>query len=414
MTDARAIPYGRQWIDEDDIAAVVRCLRDPNLTQGPRIAEFEAGLAAATGARFATVVSSGTAALHLAALAATVGPGDVVITSPISFAATANAMAYCGARVAFCDVDPRTGLMDIGSLAELAAKLARSGHPPKAIVPVDFAGQAVDRARVREIAERFGARVIEDCAHSLGARYTVDGVEHAAASCSHAEFAILSFHPVKHITTGEGGAVLTNDPARAQTARDLRSHGIIRDPARLERPQSDPMRGGWYQEQQSLGYNYRLTDMQCALGSSQLRKLPRFLERRRALSARYDLALSEGGMRERIEPLSCEHPDRHARHLYVVQVRRQRDEPLASVAQRRRSLYEALAARGIQTQVHYVPIPEHPFWRGASRAPSGPWPGAEAFYAASLSLPLFPAMSDDDADRVMAALRTSMEDSCGA
>ena len=168
MTDARAIPYGRQWIDEDDIAAVVRCLRDPNLTQGPRIAEFEAGLAAATGARFATVVSSGTAALHLAALGATVGPGDVVITSPISFAATANAMAHCGARVAFCDVDPRTGLMDIGSLAELAATLARSGHPPKAIVPVDFAGQAVDRGRVREIAERFGARVIEDCAHSLG------------------------------------------------------------------------------------------------------------------------------------------------------------------------------------------------------------------------------------------------------
>jgi UDP-4-amino-4,6-dideoxy-N-acetyl-beta-L-altrosamine transaminase len=406
------IPYGRQWIEEDDIAAVVQCLREPWLTQGPRSAEFEAGLAAATGARFATVVSSGTAALHLAGLSVGIGRDDVVVTSAISFAATANAMAHCGARVAFCDVDPRTGLMEMDSLAELAATLERSGRRPTAIVPVDFAGQAVDRIAVREIADRFGARIIEDCAHSLGASYRADGTTHPAGSCSHADAAILSFHPVKHITTGEGGAILTNDPHLAAALRDLRSHGITREPERFERSADDPMRGPWYHEQQTLGLNYRLTDIQCALGTSQLRKLPRFLERRRALAARYDEALARAPMCERFEPLATRHPAHHARHLYVVQVRGHRREALASVARRRRKVHGSLAARGIQTQVHYLPIPWHPFWRGSSCAPSGPWPGAEAFYASTLSLPLFPAMSDAEMDRTLEALRASSEDSC--
>jgi len=409
-----AIPYGRQWIEEDDIAAVVQCLREPWLTQGPRVAEFEAGLAAATGARFATVVSSGTAALHLAGSSVGIGRDDVVITSAISFAATANAMAHCGARVAFCDVDPRTGLLEMGSLAELAATLARTGRRPTAIVPVDFAGQAADRMGVREVANRFGARILEDCAHSLGASYQADGAIHPTASCSHADAAILSFHPLKHITTGEGGAILTNDRHLAGVARELRSHGITRDPERFERSADDPMRGPWYHEQQALGLNYRLTDIQCALGTSQLRKLPRFLERRRALAARYDEALARTPMCDRFEPLATRHPSHHARHLYVVQVRRQAREPLASVARRRRKVHEALAARGIQTQVHYLPIPWHPFWRGSSCAQSGPWPGAEAFYASTLSLPLFPAMSDAEMDRTLAALRASSEDSCDA
>ena len=274
MTTGSTIPYGRQWIDEEDIASVVQCLRDPWLTQGPRVTAFEGALAAATGARFAIAVSSGTAALHLAALATGVGPDDVVITSPISFVATANAMAHCGARVHFCDVDPRSGLIDLDSLTEAVETMARAGRAPRAIASVDFAGQPVDRLRVRAIADRCGARVIEDCAHSLGAAYTVGGREHAAGSCSHADAAILSFHPVKHITTAEGGAVLTNEPALAEKVRDLRSHGITRDPRRFQRPSDDPMSGPFYHEQQSLGLNYRLTDMQCALGSSQLRKLP--------------------------------------------------------------------------------------------------------------------------------------------
>jgi perosamine synthetase len=402
------LPYGRQTIDADDVAAVARCLEDPWLTQGPRVAEFEAGLVAATGARFAVAVSSGTAALHLAALAAGVSHDDVVITSAISFVATANAMAYCGARVAFCDVDRQTGLLDLDSLESQVDQLSSAGLRPKWIVPVDFAGQPVDRARVQAIASRSGARVLEDCAHSLGARYRVGGETFQVGSCAHADLAILSFHPVKHITTGEGGAVLTNDARLADVLRELRSHGISRDPARLQRPSDDPLRGPWYYEQTSLGMNYRITDLQCALGTSQLTKLPRFLERRKALASLYDAALAEAPLCDALAPLASGRRDEHAHHLYVVRVRSQPGEPMSSVARRRRALYEALVVRGIQPQVHYIPIPWHPYWQGRARLGAGPWPGAEAFYAAVLSLPLFPAMTDDDVARTVTALRESV------
>ncbi len=408
MKTAPPIPYGRQWIDEDDIAAVVQCLRDPWLTQGPRVAEFESALATVTGARFAVAVSSGTAALHLAALAAGIGRDDVVVTSPISFVATANAMAHCGARVSFCDVDPRTGLLDMDSLASVVDALTRAGRRPKAIAPVDFAGHPFDRAAVRAIADRCGARVIDDCAHSLGATYTVSGHEHAAASAAYSDAAILSFHPVKHITTAEGGAVLTNHAALADALRDLRTHGITRDPARMKRAPDDPMSGPFYYEQLSLGFNYRITDMQCALGSSQLRKLPQFIERRRAIASRYDACLAEPPLEGLVRPLARCGTVGHAYHLYVAQLVARPGESTRSLAGRRRRLYEELAVRGVQTQVHYIPIPWQPFWQGPSRLGSGPWPGAEAYYAASLSLPLFPAMTDDEVARVSAALREAV------
>jgi perosamine synthetase len=413
MKRPSAIPYGRQWIEADDVAAVVQCLEGPWLTQGPRIAEFEAGLSAATGAKFAVAVSSGTAALHLAALAAGVGRDDVAITSPISFVATANAMAYCGARVAFCDVDRRTGLLDLDSLEARVDELSAAGLHPKLIAPVDYAGQPVDRARMLAIAARCGARILEDCAHSLGARYRVGAETFLVGCCAHADLAILSFHPVKQITTGEGGAILTNDRALADTLRELRSHGITRDPERLERAVYDPLRGPWYYEQKTLGMNYRITDLQCALGISQLRKLPRFLERRRALAARYDAAFAEPPLSRALEPLSQGRRDDHAYHLYVVQVRAQPLESVSSIARRRRGLYEALVARGVQPQVHYVPIPWQPYWQGRARVGSGPWPGAEAFYASSLSLPLFPAMTDDEMNRTLGALRDAVEMSNG-
>jgi perosamine synthetase len=408
MDERPPIPYGRQWIEADDVSEVVRCLEGPFLTQGPRVAEFEAALAALTGARFAIAVSSGTAALHIAALAAGVGRGDVAITSPISFVATANAMAYCGARVAFCDVDPRTGLLDVGALAAQAEALSAAGLRPKLIAPVDFAGQPVDRAGIQAIGAHFGARILEDCAHSLGARYRVGGEMFRVGGCAHADLSIFSFHPVKHITTGEGGAVLTNDARLADALRELRSHGIARNPARFARAAGDPLRGPWYYEQQTLGMNYRITDFQCALGTSQLAKLPRFLERRRVLANRYDVALAEPPLCRALEPLAQGRRDEHAYHLYVVQVRSLPLETVASVARKRLRLYEGLVARGVQPQVHYIPIPWHPYWQGPARVGSGPWPGAEAFYAASLSLPLFPAMTDSDMGRTLAALRAAV------
>jgi UDP-4-amino-4,6-dideoxy-N-acetyl-beta-L-altrosamine transaminase len=415
MAAAPSLPYGRQWVDDDDIAAVVACLRDPWLTQGPRVAAFEASLCEVTGARFAVAVSSGTAALHLAGLACGVGPEDVAVTSAISFVATANAMAYCGAQVAFCDVDRRTGLLDLVSLSSEAARLTASGRAPKAILPVDLGGATFDREAVRAIANRSNARVIEDCAHSLGARYRVGAKTFTVGGCAHSDAAILSFHPVKHITTGEGGAVLTNDAQIARALRELRSHGITREPGELRRAEGDPMRGPWYYEQRSLGFNYRITDLQCALGASQLRKLAAFVERRRALAARYDEAFRDEMLRAFLEPVmrSGDASD-HAFHLYAVQVRARPDEAPASVAVRRRAVHDALAALGIQTQVHYLPIPWHPFWQGPTRTGSGPWPGAEAYYAGSLSLPLFPAMADGDVDRTVAALRSVVEKTCAA
>src|SRR5438445_4059647 len=277
MESKAPLPCGRQWVDEEDIRAVVEILRSDWLTQGPMVKAFEQALADYCGARYAVAVSSGTAALHLACLAAGVGPGDGGLTSPISFAASANCIAYCGGAPAFVDIDPRTITMEPASLERTCQQ-----QPPKVVIPVDFAGQPADLPAIYQIARKVGALVIEDAAHSLGATYDYQGQPFRTGSCAHADMATLSFHPVKHITTGEGGAVLTNDAGLYQRLLDLRTHGITRDPARLTRDD-----GPWYHEQQELGFNYRITDIQCALGLSQLRKLAAFVARRRELVQRY-------------------------------------------------------------------------------------------------------------------------------
>ena len=395
------LSYGRQWIDEADIAAVVTTLRGDWLTQGPTIARFEARLASFTGARHAVVVSSGTAALHLAGIAA--GAEDAaVITAANTFLASATGPVMAGGCPSFADVDRETGLLDIADLERRCESLAGKGTPPGVVVPVDFAGQPPDLLEVRRIADRWGARVIEDAAHALGAAYTCEGQRVACASCTHTELSVLSFHPVKHITTGEGGAVLTNDAGVARRLRNLRSHGTTRE--NLWNPANpDP----WYQEQQELGFNYRLTDLQCALGLSQLDRLEVFLERRRLLAARYEGHLAQPCFTGLIEPLRRRPGVEHAFHLYVVRVLPGAERWKAAEA--RRSLYAHLAGRGIRTQVHYLPVPGQPYFRSHWGTDPDEYSGCQDYAAGCLSLPLFPAMELHDVDRVTAALSSWLE-----
>ena len=393
----KTLPYGKQLIGDDDVAAVTAQLRDDWLTQGPTVARFEAALCEITGAKHAVAVSSGTAALHLACLAAGVGPGEVGITATNTFVASANGIRYCGGRPRIVDVDADTGLISLGALEAVMGELAAAGTRPRVIIPVDFSGATADLVSVQSIARSCGAVVIEDAAHSLGAEYKHGGRTYRAASCTHTAMAILSFHPVKHLTTAEGGAITTNDDALFAALLELRSHGITRDPAKLTRND-----GPWYQEQQSLGYNYRLTDLQCALGISQARKFPAFVARRRQIAAMYDAAFASAPFTSWIAPLRVPVGVSSAYHLYVVRLVARQGESLEGVAARRKAAYLQLREKGILPQVHYVPVHMHPDYQ--------PWvegqhfPGADAYYASCLSLPMYPALTDDDVARVIATL----------
>jgi UDP-4-amino-4,6-dideoxy-N-acetyl-beta-L-altrosamine transaminase len=382
------LPYGRQWIEDDDIEAVVAQLKSDWLTQGPAVAEFEKQLCEATGAKYAVAVSSGTAALHLASLAAGVGEGDVGVTSDITFVASANGIRYAGGKPVLVDVDPATALI---SLDELEART--KGLKPKVLIPVDFSGAVADLPRVRALADKLGAMVVEDAAHSLGATYTHEGQTFRAGCCVHAQMAILSFHPVKHVTTGEGGAITTNDPKLYATLNELRTHGITKDPARLGKND-----GPWYYEQVDLGLNYRLTDLQCALGISQMKKLGRFVARRRELARQYDAAFAK--LADRVVPLKVRPGTESSYHLYVLNLVPKKGEALSSVADRRRTLYMALREENILPQVHYIPVHTQPDFIRAGLA-EGKFAGAEQYYAGCISLPLFPRMTDGDCDRVI-------------
>lgn len=390
---APVLPYGRQLIEDDDVEAVVTQLRSDWLTQGPTVAKFEQALCGLTGAKHAVAVSSGTAALHLACLAAGVGPGDRGITSDITFVASANCIRYAGGKPALADVDPATGLVSVESMRQVAAAGAR----PKVFVPVDLTGAVADLEGVQALAKEYGAAVIEDAAHSLGATYTArNGTKHRAGACVHSDYAILSFHPVKHITTAEGGAILTNDDAAYGRLLELRTHGITKDPARLTKDE-----GPWYYEQQSLGYHYRLNDLQCALGLSQAKKLERFVARRRQLAARYDAKFKP--MAAVLTPLTVPAGIESAYHLYVIRLLPRPGEGLAQVAARRRALFEGLRERQIAPQVHYIPVHHQPDFQKAGLS-AGQFPGAETYYSGCISLPMFPGMKDEDVDRVVDAV----------
>ncbi|HEV8322563.1 MAG TPA: UDP-4-amino-4,6-dideoxy-N-acetyl-beta-L-altrosamine transaminase [Myxococcota bacterium] len=391
--DPPFLPYGRQWIDDDDREAVLAVLGGDWLTQGPAVERFEQALCARSGTRFAVAVSSGTAALHLAALAADVGPGTLLYTTPLTFVASANCARYAGGEVDLADIDDRWGL-DPAALAERLAR-PRRGERPAAVVAVDFTGHPCRMAELARVARRSGLKVIRDACHALGAREQVDGVWHDVGDGTLADLTALSFHPVKHVTTAEGGAVLTNDAVLAERLRDLRTHGIVKDAARLG-PDAD---GPWYYEMQALGMNYRISDLHCALGLSQLRRLGGFLERRRAIAARYDRAFAEVPSVGR-PPLAG--GVEHAYHLYVVQV------------PERRRVFERLRASGLGVQVHYVPVHLQPYYRDRYGWRRGEYPRAERYYEGAISLPMFPALSDADVDRVVAEVRDAVSAAGGA
>ena len=379
------IPYGRQSIDQADIDAVADVLRSDFLTQGPAVERFEQAMAAYCGAGHGVAVCNATAALHLACLALDLGPGDLLWTSPITFAASANCALYCGANVDFVDIDPRTYNMSPQRLAEKLESAERDGRLPKIVVPVHLAGQPCDMRAIAELARRYGFKVIEDASHAVGARYGNSSI----GDCRYSDIAVFSFHPVKIITTGEGGMAMTNDAELAARMALLRTHGITRDPALLQSPDE----GSWYYEQQALGFNYRMTDIQAALGTSQLSRLDGFLERRRALARAYDAAFSE-------LPLArpFQNPDGQSSwHLYVIRV----------AADQRRRIFDGLRSRGIHANLHYIPVPRQPYYRQLGFDPAD-WPEAEAYYAQAITLPLYAAMTDEQQEEVIGGVREGL------
>jgi UDP-4-amino-4,6-dideoxy-N-acetyl-beta-L-altrosamine transaminase len=396
------IPYGRQEIDDDDVRAVVATLRSDFLTQGPAVGRFEAALAERLGARGAVACANGTAALHLCALALGVGPGEAWITTPLTFLATANAARYVGATPVFADVDS-TGCLDPATVPAAVAKARKQGLRPKVLAAVDLAGQPADWAGLQAAAAEFSLALVDDACHALGARWqTPEGEWRTLGGPDGATLTVLSFHPVKHVTTGEGGAILTDDPALAERLCLLRSHGLVKGEWQVPEQAFDAAgrTNPWYYEQQALGFNYRLTDLQAALGLSQLAKLDRFLAGRRAVAARYDEAFKKF---KYVKPLAVRQGVEHAYHLYIVRV------DFAAAGRTRAEVMGRLAAAGIGTQVHYIPVHLQPDYRRTCGTKSGDCPKSEALYQEILSLPIFPGLTGAEQDKVVAELARAVE-----
>jgi UDP-4-amino-4,6-dideoxy-N-acetyl-beta-L-altrosamine transaminase len=394
------IPYGRQAIDEDDIAAVVAALRSDFLTCGPQVEAFEREFAAMVGAKHAVAVSNATAALHLAMVVAKIGSGDRVVTSPNTFLASANCAAYVGATPDFCDIDPVSYNLDPMKLGE--------GWKPdtKAVVAVDYAGQSSDMPAIARIARAKGALVIEDACHGTGGSFQHEGRSWKLGGHPWADITTFSFHPVKTMTTGEGGMFVTDNDEYACKARLLRNHGMEREHGRFQAfgQSSDPLceTGPWAYEMQHLGYNYRITDLQCALGRSQLKKLPCFIRRRQEIVSRYNEAFANIPW---LKPPQLRPPASDLRpliswHLYTVQI------DFATLGKSRKQVMSELREKGIGTQVLYIPVYLQPWYRQTYGYAPGKCPNAESFYLQALSLPLYPALSEDSVERVIQAVRS--------
>ena len=384
------IPYGRQTISQDDIESVVEVLKSDFLTQGPVVPAFEAAVLTHCGASHAVAVNSATSALHIACLALGVGDGDIVWTSPITFVASANCARYCGAAVDFVDIDPVTFNMCPERLKEKLEQAAAEGRLPKVVVPVHMTGHPCDMAAIAALARSYGFAIIEDASHAIGARYR----ESTIGDCAYSDITVFSFHPVKIITTAEGGLATTNSPDLAHKMEMLRSHGISRDPSLWERHSE----GAWYYEQGCLGYNYRLTEMQAALGVSQLDRLDQWLRRRHELADLYDAKLADLPL---ILPVR-QNESYSALHLYVVQV-----DP-AGTSVTRRALFDGLRAAEIGVNVHYIPVHMQPdFMRlGFSE---GQFPASERYYSRCISLPMFAGLTDAQLDAVVGNIRALLQ-----
>lgn len=381
------IPYGRQDVRPEDIDAVNEVLRSDWLTQGPTVPRFETAVAGYCGARHAVAVNSGTSALHIACLALGLGPGDRLWTSPNSFVASANCGRYCGADVDFVDIDPRSYNMSVHSLANKLERAAKDGKLPKVVVPVHLTGQSCDMAGVRALAVQYDFRVIEDACHAVGGRYKGEPV----GTCRYSDIVVFSFHPVKIITSGEGGMALTNDSALAARMSRLQTHGITRDVGQMERNSEGP----WYYEQLDLGFNYRMTDIQAALGASQLARIDGYVARRHELADRYDRLLAGLPL---VTPWRS--PDgRSALHLYVVRIAPSHDRGV---------VFARMRAAGIGVNVHYIPVHTQPYYRRLGFK-HGDFPEAERYYAEAISLPMYATLTEAQQDRVVAVLRESLQ-----
>lgn len=383
------IPYGRQEITESDIDAVVAVLRSDFLTQGPVVPAFEAAVASYCAADYAVAVNSATSALHLACLSLGVTTGDRVWTSPITFVASANCALYCGALVDFVDIDSRTYNMSVACLSKKLALAKKRGTLPKVVIPVHLCGQPCDMKAIHSLSQEYDFRIIEDASHAIGARFSGEPV----GNCRFSDIVVFSFHPVKIITTGEGGMALTNDRSLAERMELLRSHGITRDPARMTHEPDGP----WYYQQIELGFNYRMTDLQAALGRSQLQKLDTYVARRHGLSKRYDELLADLPI-----VLPYQRPECYsAMHLYSVRLQ------LDQIAATHFHVFESLRDQGIGVNIHYIPVYSQPYYQEKGFEASD-FPEANRYYAEAISLPMFPTLTEHDQDKVVTALRKAI------